>query len=231
MANRPVIEARSLCRTFLPRGGGTPVQAVREVSLALHPGEIIAIAGPSGSGKTTLLQLLAAIDSPTSGDLLIEGGRTNDLMRAEKAQIRLRRLGLVFSEHNLSPALTAAENVDLPLALMGLNRAERARRVDATLARLGVAGLARRFPDGLSSGEQQRVAVARAVAGDPAALIADEPTVHLDSDAARSFLDLLAELVVERRMAAIVASHDPAVIERAHRVIRLRDGAVVSEEG
>lgn len=230
MVDRPVIEARSLCRTFLPRGGGTPVQAVREVSLAVRPGEIIVIAGPSGSGKTTLLQLLAAIDSPTTGDLLIEGERTNDLRRAVKAEIRLRRLGLVFSEHNLSPALTAAENVDLPLALMGLDRAERSRRVDAALARLGVAALADRFPEGLSSGEQQRVAVARAVAGDPAVLIADEPTVHLDSDAARSLLDLLAELIAERRMAALVASHDPAVIERASRVIRLRDGVVVPEE-
>ena len=165
MTDRPVLEARALCRTFIPRGGGTPVQAVRGVSLAVHAGELVAIAGPSGSGKTTLLHLLSAIDSPTSGDLLIEGETTHDLKRAEKAQIRLRRLGLVFSEHNLSPALTAAENVDLPLALMGLDRAERSRRVDAALARLGVGNLSRRFPDGLSSGEQQRVALARAVAG------------------------------------------------------------------
>ena len=223
------IEAREVSRTFTPRGGAT-VEAVRGVSVAVFPGELVVVAGPSGSGKTTLLHLLAAIDSPTSGEVLIEGTVVNNLTRAAQAGTRLTRLGLVFSEHNLSPALTVAENVDLPLALRGLPAAECSGRVEAALSRLGVAQLAGRFPDALSSGEQQRVAIARAVAGGPAALIADEPTAHLDSGAAEALLKLLQELVIERRMAAVVASHDPAVISRAGRVIRLRDGALAREE-
>jgi putative ABC transport system ATP-binding protein len=222
-----VLEARAVTRVFAPRGGGAPVRALSAVSAAVYPGELVVVAGPSGSGKTTLLHLLAAIDAPTSGRILIEGRPTEGLSRAAKAEIRLERLGLLFSEHNLSPALTAGENIDLPLALRGLPASERRQRVDAALERLGVARLARRFPDGLSAGEQQRVAVARAIAGDPAALIADEPTAHLDSEAAEALLDLLRGLVAERGVAAVISSHDPAVIARASRVIRLRDGAVM----
>jgi putative ABC transport system ATP-binding protein len=226
----PVLKACAVSRRFVPRGDGAPVEAVRGVSLAVSAGELVVIAGPSGSGKTTLLQLLAAIDSPTCGAVLIGDTEVNGLTRAARAETRLRRLGLLFSEHNLSPALTVAENVDLPLALRGLSCAERSEKVRAILSRLNVASLARRFPDALSSGEQQRVALARAVAGEPAALIADEPTAHLDSEAAESLLDLIENLVAERQMAAVIASHDPAVMARAVRVIRLRDGAVVQEK-
>ena len=222
----PVLEARGVTRTFAERGGAA-VHAVRGVSAAIYPGELVVVAGPSGSGKTTLLHLLAAIDTPTSGEIFIAGMQTARLAPRAQAETRLRRLGLLFSEHNLSPALTAAENVDLPLALRGVNASERRARVAAALERLGVAPLARRFPDALSTGEQQRVAMARAIAGDPAALVADEPTAHLDSEAGAALLDLLEALVRERRMAAVVASHDPAVIARAGRVIRLRDGAAV----
>ncbi len=226
-AGAPVLEARAVSRVF-PERGGAAVHAVRGVSAAIHPGELVAVAGPSGSGKTTLLHLLAAIDTPTAGAIFIEGKETARLAPRAKAELRLRRLGLLFSEHNLSPALTAAENVDLPLALRGMHATERRARVAAALERLGVARLARRFPDALSTGEQQRVAMARAIAGDPAALVADEPTAHLDSEAAAALLDLLQALVRERRMAAVVASHDPAVIARAGRVLRLRDGAMVA---
>ena len=223
----PVLEARGVSRTFTERGGAA-VHAVRAVSATIHPGELVVVAGPSGSGKTTLLHLLAAIDTPTSGAIFIERTDTARLAPRGKAELRLRRLGLLFSEHNLSPALTAAENVDLPLALRGVNATERRARVMAALDRLGIARLAGRFPDALSTGEQQRVAMARAIAGDPAALVADEPTAHLDSEAGAALLDLLQALVRERSMAAVVASHDPAVIARADRVIRLRDGAAVA---
>ncbi len=225
----PVFEARGASRTFTEHGGGAPVHAVRGVSATIHPGEFVVVAGPSGSGKTTFLHLLAAVDAPSAGEILIEGQPVSALSRNAKAEIRLQRIGLLFSEHNLSPALTAAENVDLPLALRGLSARERRERVHSALARLGVAHLARRFPDALSTGEQQRVAMARAVAGHPAALIGDEPTAHLDSEAGAALLDLVQALVSERRMAAVVASHDPAVIARADRVIRLRDGAVVED--
>jgi putative ABC transport system ATP-binding protein len=222
----PVLEARGVGRIFAPRGGAA-VDAVRGISAAIAAGELVVVAGPSGSGKTTLLHLLAAIDAPTSGEIFIEGQPVSALSRKLKAAIRLRRIGLLFSEHNLSPALTAAENVDLPLALRGVSAPERRERVHSALARLGVAHLERRFPDALSTGEQQRVAMARAVAGDPAALIGDEPTAHLDSDAAEALLSLVRSLVLEKKMAAVISSHDPAVIRRADRVIRLHDGAVV----
>ncbi|MBI2359224.1 MAG: ABC transporter ATP-binding protein [Deltaproteobacteria bacterium] len=221
-----VLEARGVSRRFMVRGGGQTVEAVRNMSVSVRPGEMVIVAGPSGSGKTTLLHLLAAIDSPTSGEIFIEGTEVSRLSRGERAELRLRRLGLVFSDHNLSPALTVAENVDLPLALRGLPSAERALRVKATLNHLGIDGLASRFPDALSSGEQQRVAVARAVAGDPAVLVADEPTAHLDSDGTEALLGLLEELVAQRRMAAVIASHDLRMIKPAGRVIRLKDGAV-----
>ena len=225
--NHPVLEARAVTRVFVPRGGGAPVQALSAVSAAVSAGELVVVAGPSGSGKTTLLHLLAAIDAPTSGDILIDGQATNGLSRAAKADLRLRRVGLLFSEHNLSPALTAAENVDLPLALRRIAASERKQRVETAFERLGIGRLADRFPDALSTGEQQRVAIARAIAGDPSALVADEPTAHLDSEAGATLLDLLRGLVAERRMAAVVASHDPAVIARADRVVRLRDGTVI----
>jgi putative ABC transport system ATP-binding protein len=226
---QPILEARAVSRTFSPRGGA-PVEAVRGVSVGILPGELVAIAGPSGSGKTTLLHLLAAIDAPTSGAVLILGKEVGGLTRKAKAELRLERVGLLFSEHNLSPALTVAENVDLPLALRRMSDSERAQRVESALERLGVARLARRFPDALSSGEQQRAAMARAIAGDPAALIADEPTAHLDSEAAEALLALLQDLVAERRMAAVVASHDPAVIRRASRVVHLHDGTALRAE-
>ncbi|HEX2385492.1 MAG TPA: ATP-binding cassette domain-containing protein, partial [Candidatus Binatia bacterium] len=139
----PVLEARGVGRIFVPRGGA-PVDAVRGVSAAIAAGELVVVAGPSGSGKTTLLHLLAAIDAPTSGEIFIEGQPISALSRKLKAEIRLRRIGLLFSEHNLSPSLTAAENVDLPLALRCVSAPERRERVHSALARLGVAHLERR---------------------------------------------------------------------------------------
>jgi len=223
-----VLSARGVSRSFCTGRG--EVAAVREVSLDVHAGELVVLTGPSGSGKTTLLHMLSAIATPDAGAVMIEGQPVAALDRGARADLRLARLGLVFAQHNLSPALTAAENVDLPLALRGLPRSERAARVTDALGRLGVGALAERFPDALSSGEQQRVATARAIAGAPAALVADEPTAHLDSDSARAMLVLLAQLVRERGMAALVATHDPQVLELASRVVRMRDGRVLREE-
>lgn len=220
------VSARRLVRTFAPRGGGADVDVIRGIDVDVAPGELVVVAGPSGSGKTTLLHLLATIDTPTSGDVTLDGRAVASMSSAQRADLRLRRVGLVFAERNLSPALTAAENVDLPLALRGVPTAERAARVAAVLDRVGTAALADRFPEGLSSGEHQRVALARAIAGEPALLVADEPTSHLDSAAAAVLLELLVQLVAERGMAAVVASHDERVLRVAHRVVRLRDGVI-----
>ena len=219
-----VVEAREVARVFAPRRGGAPVDAVRRASITVAPGEFVALSGPSGSGKTTFLHLLAAIDTPTAGTVVLAGHEVATLSRGARADLRLRSVGLVLAAHNLAAALTAAENVDLPLALRGLARADRAARVGAALERVGATRFADRIPDDLSSGEQQRVAMARAIAGDPALLVADEPTAHLDRSAAESLVALLAELVRERGMSAVVATHDDVVLRGATRVVRIRDG-------
>lgn len=221
----PVVAAQAVGRTFVTPSGDE-VHAVRDATLSIEPGTFVALAGPSGSGKTTLLHLLAAVDTPTSGTVTVEGRDVRSLSRAARADLRLTRIGLVFAEDNLSPALTVAENVDLPLALRGMPRGERDARVAATLERVGMAHLGRRFPDALSSGEEQRAAVARALAGEPALVVLDEPTSHLDTVSAEALTSLLAELVHERQVAVVVASHDDRLLGRVDRVIRLADGRV-----
>ncbi|GJM21310.1 MAG: macrolide ABC transporter ATP-binding protein [Planctomycetota bacterium] len=223
-----VLEGRALSRRH--RDGERSVIALDHVSLALHAGERVLVTGPSGSGKTSLLHLLATLDTPDSGEVLIDGRATSALSRAARADLRLARLGLVFAEHNLSPALRVDENVDLPLAWRGVSAGERRARVQAALERVGAAAFAHRFPDALSSGERQRVALARALAGDPAALLADEPTAHLDSASSRELGALLRDVAEERGMAVLVATHDPLLEEFAQRVLRLDDGALVRGE-
>jgi len=214
-----------LAATRLSRDFGA-VRALRDVSLELASGELAGLAGPSGSGKTTLLHLLAAIDTPTGGSVRLLGREVSALSRGERAALRLAHVGLVFSEHNLSPALTIAENVELPMALAGRPAGERVQRVGAALAGLGIGELGGRFPEQLSSGQQQRGAVARALAGEPALLLLDEPTAHLDSASAAKLVERVADLVRERGMAALLASHDPQVLSRCARVLSLRDGAL-----
>jgi len=218
------LAAQQVSRTFAQKGGAA-VEAVQSVDLAISAGEFVVLAGPSGSGKTTLLHLLAAIDTPTAGTVTIEDVDVSALTRAERADLRLRRIGIVFAERNLSPALTVGENVDLPLALRRQPTSERRRRVAEALERVGVAALIDRFPETLSSGEEQRVAVARALAGEPALLVADEPTSHLDTAAGGELVALLQDLA-RSGVAVIVASHDPVVVEAADRVLHMRDGRV-----
>jgi putative ABC transport system ATP-binding protein len=215
-----VLAAAGLSRDF------GAVHALRGVSFELAAGELVGLAGPSGSGKTTLLQLLATLDTPSGGAVRLLGREVSALSRGERAALRLGHVGLVFAEHNLSPALTLAENVELPLALAGRPAGERAARVAAALGGLGLGELGGRFPEQVSSGQRQRAAVARALAGEPALLLLDEPTAHLDSASAAALVERVAELVREKGVAALLASHDVAVLARCARVLRLRDGAL-----
>jgi putative ABC transport system ATP-binding protein len=204
--------------------------ALADVHLEIHQGEYVCIAGPSGCGKTTLLSLLGLLDTPSEGSYLLESTPVGNLAPAERARIRNRRIGFVFQAFNLIGDLTVYENVELPLTYRGMTGAERTRRVQDALEKVGMSHRARHYPAQLSGGQQQRVAVARAVAGDPAILLADEPTGNLDSANGETVMDLLREL--HRGGATVcMVTHDPRYAQHADRTIHLFDGRVVEEEG
>jgi putative ABC transport system ATP-binding protein len=199
------------------------------VSLSINKGEFVVLAGPSGSGKSTMLNLIGALDSPTSGQVMFEGRDLSTLSRSERARLRLERIGFVFQDHNLLPVLTAMENADLGLVLRGVGAGERRERLMPIFERIGLKGLEDRRPFQLSGGQRQRVAIARALAGDPGLVLADEPTASVDSATGMALIDTMSELNAVQKTSFLIASHDPAVIQRAHRLIRLHDGQVVSD--
>ncbi len=223
-----VVEAKNVSKLYAVRGIET--RALHEVSLAVGAGEFIALAGPSGSGKTTLLNLFGALDAPTAGVVEIDGQDLARLSRAQLAALRLAKLGFVFQAFNLIPVLTARENVEFVMELQGVPAAERRERANAQLAELGIAELAEKRPLEMSGGQQQRVAVARAIVSQPRVVLADEPTANLDSVTAEKLLDQMERLNRERGVTFVFSTHDSRVIERARRVVRLRDGAVVADE-
>jgi putative ABC transport system ATP-binding protein len=206
------------------------VQAVRGVSLTIEPGEFTAMAGPSGSGKTTLLNLIGGLTRVTRGQVWVAGQDLTAMSNREMARLRLDHIGFIFQAYNLLPVLTAAENAEFPLLLQGVDIGERRKRVHALLERTGLAGLEDRRPGKLSGGQQQRVAVIRAVVGEPALVLADEPTANLDSEASNQLLDMMEELNRELSTTFVFATHDPRVMDRARRLVRLVDGSVASDE-
>ena len=206
-----------------------PVKAVQGVSLDIRPGEFVAMAGPSGSGKTTVLNLLGGLMRPTSGKIWVGGRETTTLSDRELARLRLEEIGFVFQAFNLLPVLTALENAEFTLVLRGLPKEERHRRVKELFDAIGLEGLERRKPGKLSGGQQQRVAVARAVVGEPALVLADEPTANLDTHTGAALLAVMERLNHEQGTTFIFSTHDPRVMERAHRLIRLVDGAIESD--
>lgn len=210
------------------RSDGVPVKALTGISLAFDAGEFAVLAGPSGSGKSTLLNLIGGLDRPTEGRVMIADRELGRLSRRELADFRLRKVGFVFQAYNLIPVLTAFENVEYPLLLQGIGREERRLRASHFLERVGLKGEANKRPGGMSGGQQQRVAVARALATRPQVILADEPTANLDSATGRSLIELFGELNREFSTTFLFASHDAMVIERARRVVRLKDGQVVS---
>jgi len=209
--------------------GTLETQALRGVSLTIASGEFTALVGPSGSGKTTLLQLIGCLDLPTSGEVFINGQDVSHLNRDQRADMRRGTIGFVFQFFALIPTLTAYENVEMPLLLNGHASAERRERVMHLLASVAMADRANHRPDQLSGGEQQRVAVARALAPEPTLILADEPTANLDTSNGEQVMEIMTRLNKETGVTFVFATHDPRVIKYARRVITLRDGKVVED--
>ena len=224
----PILEARQLCKTYSTRGVETP--ALVGLDLEIDEREFTALAGPSGSGKTTLLNLFGALDEPTSGEVRLDGERLADLSARELSELRLRKLGFIFQAYNLIPVLTARENVEFVMELQGVPAAERRSRADELLAEVEIAELADKRPLEMSGGQQQRIAVARAIASRPRVVLADEPTANLDSKTAGKLLDLMARLNSERGVTFLFSTHDPLVIDRATRKVRLVDGRIAGDQ-
>ena len=216
--------------TRLYQQDSVAVQALQGIDLEIRKGDFAVLVGPSGSGKTTLLNMIGGLDSPTDGRVWIEGREIGRLSKAELSAVRLRKIGFVFQEFNLIPVLSAAENVEFVMLLQGVGPARRRARAYELLKDLGLEGLEQRRPQQLSGGQQQRVAVARAIAAEPIIVLPDEPTANLDSTAGASLMDMMRRLNAERGVTFVFSTHDPMVVERARRVIRLRDGRVEADE-
>jgi putative ABC transport system ATP-binding protein len=216
--------------TKVYRHDSVAVQALDGIDLEIRAGDFAVLVGPSGSGKTTLLNLVGGLDAPTAGRIWIEGTEIGRLRKSELSEVRLRKIGFVFQEFNLIPVLSAVENVEFVMLLQGVPDSERRARALALLAELGLEGLEHRRPNELSGGQQQRVAVARAIAAEPIIVLPDEPTANLDSKAGGALMDLMRGLNENKGVTFVFSTHDPMVVERARRVIRLRDGRIESDQ-
>ena len=202
------------------------VEALKDVDLEIAAGEFLALVGPSGSGKSTLLNLIGGLDRPTAGHLWVADVELGELSRRALAELRLKRIGFVFQEYNLIPVLSALENVEYVMLLQGVADGERRTRALAILKEVGLEGLEDRRPGELSGGQQQRVAVARAIVTEPALVLADEPTANLDSATGAALMDLMRTLNEEKHVTFVFSTHDPMVMERAKRLVRLKDGRI-----
>jgi putative ABC transport system ATP-binding protein len=224
MANETVVLVENVDKSY--RLGRVDVPALRDVTLQIARGELVALAGPSGSGKTTLLNIIGCIDKPDQGRVVVDGVDATAVPLHRLAETRRDTLGYVFQTFNLIPVLTAAENVEVPLLLKGMPKRERNERVRRWLDHAGIAAQAGQRPDQLSGGQRQRVAIARAMAGEPKLVIADEPTANLDSETATRILDLLTDINQRTGCTFVFSTHDPALIARAGRVVRIKDGRI-----
>ncbi|MDH5508882.1 MAG: ABC transporter ATP-binding protein [Nitrospinota bacterium] len=209
--------------------GKVEVKAVDDLSLIINKGEFTVISGPSGSGKTTTLNMIGALDIPNSGTVELEGRNLGTLSRTQLSELRRDRIGFVFQAYNLAPVLTAYENAEFVLALQGVPAARRRERTMKVLDEVGLNGLEDRRPDEMSGGQQQRVAIARAICPRPAIVLADEPTANVDSHTAESILTLMQQLNQTDGITFLFSTHDPQVMERARRIITMRDGKVFDD--
>lgn len=224
----PSIELTRVVRTY---GAGSPdeVRALRGIDLTIPPGEFVSVAGPSGCGKTTLLNLLGLLDSPSSGEIRWNDQPVGDRTDRARARLRLEGVGFIFQRFYLLPTLTARENVELPMRALRVPRGERSRRAARLLEEVGLQGREKAFPHQLSGGEEQRVAVARALANQPGLLLADEPTGELDSGNTQAILALLERVRRDRNATLVVVTHNPEVARRAQRHITMRDGVILED--
>ena len=224
----PVVELEEVTKVY--QQGDQRVEALRGLTITVRSGEFTAISGPSGSGKTTALNLIGALDTPTSGTVRLEGADLGTLSRQELSHLRRDRIGFVFQAYNLLPILSAYENAEIVMAVQGVAEAERRPRVMELLARVGLEGMEDRRPSELSGGQQQRVAIARAIAAGPAVVLADEPTANVDSATADALLEMMETLNREQQVTFLFSTHDPRVMARARRLVRLVDGRIEKDE-
>lgn len=225
---QPAIAVRKLTKTYAEGSAG--VAALRGVDLDVHPGELVLLVGPSGSGKTTLLSIMGCILSASSGSVQIAGKEVTQLSEKQLPGVRLQNIGFVFQGFNLFPTLTAGENVELTLDLKGVAARAAKKRAQELLEQVGLGEKYNSFPADLSGGQKQRVAVARALAGDPAIILADEPTAALDSHTGRKLMQMMRELARQRDRAVVIVTHDSRVLEFADRTIRIEDGLIANSD-
>ena len=227
-ANEVVVRLEHVTRIY--RHDSVEVRALDGIDLEIRKGDFAVLVGPSGSGKTTLLNLIGGLDSPSAGRIWVAGTEIGRLRKADLSEIRLRKIGFVFQEFNLIPVLSALENAEFVMLLQGVPEAERRGRALGLLKALGLEGMEHRRPSELSGGQQQRVAIARAIAAEPIIVLPDEPTANLDSKAGGALMDMMLLMNEEKGVTFVFSTHDLMVVERARRVIRLRDGAVEADE-
>jgi len=220
-----IVECVGVRKTY--QQGKVSVDALQGIDLSVDKGEFIALAGPSGSGKTTVLNLIGGLDDITRGRIVVDGQDITRLKSSQLADMRLHKIGFVFQSYNLVPVLSAVENVEFVMMLQGIPRSERLKRSHAILEEVGLVDLMGRRPAEMSGGQQQRVAVARAIVSEPAIVLADEPTANLDSKTGEKLLALMKELNRSKGITFIFSTHDKMVMERAQRIVLLRDGMVV----
>ena len=224
----PMVTVTDLVKTY--RQGKLRVAALNGVTLEIPKGDFLALAGPSGSGKTTLLNLIGGLDRADSGRIVLDGSEVSAMSESELAELRLRRVGFVFQAYNLIPVLSAVENVEYVMLLQGVPQRDRRERALRMLDDVGLEGLQDRRPAELSGGQQQRVAVARAIVSDPGIVLADEPTANLDTKTGSALMDMMRAMNETRGVTFIFSTHDRMVMDRARRLVRIRDGRVAGDE-
>ena len=222
--DREIVRLERVSKEYVLKG--ETIKVLKENDLTLRAGEFVALMGPSGSGKTTLLHLVGCVDLPTSGRIILGGKVTSSLGHGELSKIRLTQLGFIFQSFNLLPAMTVFDNCAYPLILQGLSSGERSRRVEILLAKVGMSHRLRHRPEDLSGGEQQRVAIARALISNPLLVLADEPTAHLDAATGQEIIHLMHRLNREEGVTFLFATHDPAILTQAGRVLKLSQGRI-----